>query len=124
VRATPLKLINLSEALTSGDVMEKNGRLKITVLKKTDSNQIFGSKPPTGGPIPACSILEEGQTFIVEQDAKMPEGFCHWAWNDINKKMLTLLFGGNLPWMKEKGTSISCCTDGFRPVIFELRRIQ
>ena len=104
--------------------MVKASRVKITVLKKTDSKQIFGDKPPTGQALEACSRLEEGQEFFVEEDCKMPEGFCFWAWNDIFKKVITLSFGGNLPWMKERGTSISCCTDGLRPVIFELRRIE
>jgi uncharacterized repeat protein (TIGR04076 family) len=104
--------------------MVENGKLKIRVLKKTNSKQIFGGDPPAGEPIGACSVFEEGQEFIVGEDGEMPEGFCHWAWNDLCKKIITLMYGGNFPWMKEKGTSISCCTDGLRPVIFELRRIE
>lgn len=104
--------------------MVKTSRLKITVLKKTDSKQIFGDAPPMGQAIEACSRLKEGQVFIVNEDLGMPEGFCHWAWNDIFKKVITLSFGGDFPWMNEKGTSVSCCTDGLRPVIFEIRRIE
>ena len=104
--------------------MVENGKLKITVLKKTDPKQIFGGDSPIGGPTGVCSVLEEGQEFVVDARVRMPEGFCHWAWNDINKKVITLMFGGDFPWMKEKGTSVACCTDGFRPVIFELRRIK
>lgn len=104
--------------------MAANSRVKITVLKRTDSKQIFGDDPPLGQAIEACSRLKEGQEFIVEEDILMPEGFCLWAWNDIFNKVVTLSFGGNFPWMKEKGTSVSCCTDGLRPVIFELRRIE
>jgi uncharacterized repeat protein (TIGR04076 family) len=104
--------------------MAENRRLKITVLKKTDTKQIFGETSPLGQSLDACTVFTEGQVFIVDEKGEMPEGFCHWAWNDIFKKVVTLMYGGNLPWMKEKGTSISCCTDGFRPVIFELRRIE
>ncbi|UCH32314.1 MAG: TIGR04076 family protein [Candidatus Bathyarchaeota archaeon] len=104
--------------------MVENGKLKITVLKKTDTNQIFGDNPPMGHAIEACSLFEEGQEFIVGENGGMPEGFCHWAWSDIHKKVITLMYGGSFPWMKEKGTSVSCCTDGLRPVIFELRRIE
>ena len=104
--------------------MAESSKLKITVLKKTDSKQIFGDNPPMGQAIEACSVFKEGQEFIVNEDGRMPAGFCHWAWNDINKKVITLRYGGNFPWMKEKGTSVSCCTDGFRPVIFEIRRIE
>ena len=104
--------------------MVESDRVKITVLKKTDSKQIFGGDSPVGHAIEACSVFREGQEFIVEEDGKMPEGFCSWAWNDIYKTVTTLRFGGNFPWMEEKGTGVFCCTDGFRPVIFEIRRIQ
>jgi len=113
-----------SETSNSGDLMAERNKVKITVLKKTDTKQIFGDKPPMGQSIEACSVFEEGQEFLVGEDGKMPEGFCHWAWNDIYKIVTTLKFGGNFPWMKEKGTSVSCCTDGLRPVIFEIRRIE
>ena len=112
------------ETSNSGDLMAERNKVKITVLKKTDTKQIFGDKPPMGQSIEACSVFEEGQEFIVGEDGKMPEGFCHWAWNDIYKVVTGLKFSGNFPWMKEKGTSVSCCTDGLRPVIFEIRRIE
>ena len=35
-----------------------------------------------------------------------------------------MMFGGNMPWLKEKGTTITCCTDGLRPVIFKLERME
>ena len=104
--------------------MVESSRVKITVVKKTDSKQIFGDNPPMGQEIDACSVFREGQEFTVGEGCDMPKGFCHWAWNDIHKKVVTLMFGGNFPWMKEEGTSVSCCTDGLRPVIFELRRIE
>jgi len=104
-------------------VVERS-RVKITVVKTTDSKQLFGDTPPMGQAIDACSRFTEGQTFIVGDDGTMPDGFCQWAWNDLYKVVTTLRFGGNFPWMKEKGTSVSCCTDGLRPVIFELRRIE
>lgn len=108
----------------SGDLMVGSSRVKITVLKKTDSKQIFGDNPPMGQAIEACTVFKEDQEFIVGEDGGMPEGFCHWAWNDIYKTVITLMFGGNFPFMKEEGTAVSCCTDGLRPVIFELRRIE
>jgi uncharacterized repeat protein (TIGR04076 family) len=104
--------------------MGEKGRLRITVLKRTDTRQIFGDHSPLGQSLAACSMFKEGQEFIVGENGRMPDGFCHWAWNDIFKKVVTLMYGGNLPWMREKGTSVSCCTDGLRPVIFELRRIE
>jgi uncharacterized repeat protein (TIGR04076 family) len=85
---------------------------------------LFGDNPPLGEAIEECSRFNIGQEFIVGEDGEMPEGFCSWAWNDIYKVVTALRFGGNFPWMKTEGTSISCCTDGLRPVIFELRRIK
>ena len=104
--------------------MAERSKVKITVLKKLNTEQIFGDNPPMGQSIETCDQFEVGQEFIVEEDGRIPEGFCTWAWNDIYGVLTTLRFGGNCPWMKEKGTSVSCCTDGLRPVIFELRRIE
>jgi uncharacterized repeat protein (TIGR04076 family) len=107
-----------------GDEMEDRKKVKINVLKTLTSKDIFGDTPPQGMTVEACSLLKEGDEFVVNEDGKMPEGFCPWAWNDIYAAVTTLRFGGNFDWMKEKGTQISCCTDGYRPVIFELRRIE
>lgn len=53
----------------------------------------------------------------------MPEGFCGWAWNDINKIVQTLRFHGNFHWFEEPGVSVNCCTDGLRPVVFKIERV-
>jgi len=31
--------------------------------------------------------------------------------------------GGDFPWMRQRGTMITCCTDGLRPVVFKLERV-
>lgn len=100
--------------------MAKN--VKITILKTLSSKDLFGDAPPMGVVREACSVFKAGQEFIVE-DGKMPEGFCTWAWNDIYGVVTALRFGANFE-RGERGTAISCCTDGLRPVIFELRRIE
>ena len=85
-------------------------------------------KPPfdyvdeVGGP--QCTVFTEGQEFIVYGDVGVPEGFCSWAFADMQRDITHLLFGGNYPWMTAPGTSLTCCTDGFRPVIFKLERIE
>lgn len=107
-----------------GDFLAGRSKLKIKVLKKMSTEELFGDKPPLGQIVEACTRFEVGQEFVVGEDGGMPEGFCHWAWNDLYKVITTLTSGGNFPWMNEKGTSVSCCTDGFRPVIFEIRRID
>jgi len=69
-----------------------------------------------------CDRLKLGQRFISEGGC--PEGFCAWAFADIQRDITHLRLGGDYPWMKQKGTILSCCTDGVRPVIFKLERIE
>ena len=69
-----------------------------------------------------CERLREGQEFVTD-NMNMPEGFCSWAWCDIQKYALTLARGGNFIGVKP-GVFVTCCTDGFRPVLFKLERIQ
>ena len=52
----------------------------------------------------------------------MPEGFCSGAWNDLYKVLLTVSAGGEFPWYTEKGASVTCGTDGLRPVVFKIER--
>jgi uncharacterized repeat protein (TIGR04076 family) len=37
---------------------------------------------------------------------------------------MAVFAGGDLPWMKQRGTVITGCTDWFRPVIFKVERIE
>ena len=69
-----------------------------------------------------CKRLEEGREFI-SQGANMPAGFCSWAWADIHKYVMTLARGGNFLGFKP-GLFVTCCTDGLRPVVLKLERIQ
>jgi len=71
-----------------------------------------------------CELFSDNQTFIVTDPNSIPEGFCAWAWSDIQKDVIALMSGGNFNWMNRKGTSLTCCTDGFRPVIFLIERIE
>jgi len=99
-------------------------QVKITVLKKLSTKEIFGDNPPLGESMVACRQFDTGQQFVVGEDGGMPEGFCHWAWNDLYKVVTTLRYGGNFSGTEEKVASIvRCCTDGLRPVIFELERV-
>lgn len=73
-----------------------------------------------------CPHYTEGQEFIVEQFGERPKDFpCDWAWNDIYKVVFTLMAGGNFrPWMESSNTFITCCTDGIKPVVFKVERIE
>ena len=98
-------------------------KVKITVLKHFHPSEVFERSPVTPvEPLEACGLFRDGQEFIVE-DLRMPEGFCTSAWVSMYCTIQLLSFGGDLPWIKEKGVAVNCCNDGLRPVIFKLERI-
>jgi len=99
-------------------------KVKITVVKKVNNKDLFGDNPPVGfTAAPECDRLEEGQVFISDEGS-CPPGFCNWAFADIQRDIIHLRLGGDFPWIKEKGTMLACCTDGVRPVIFKLERME
>ena len=98
--------------------------VKITVLKKLNYHELFGPDPSAGFTgSPECDRLEVGQEFLCEE-GKFPAGFCSWAYADIQRDISHLRLGGDYPWTQEKGSVVSCCTDGFRPVLFKLERMN
>ena len=52
--------------------------------------------------------------------------FCSEARDAISRYIYTGLQGGSIMkgWMKEENTMIACCSDGTRPVIFKIERID
>ncbi len=96
-----------------------NARVRITVLKRS-LNKAFCTENAESMWEP-CERLRAGQEFIAE-GVNMPEGFCSWAWADMQKYVMVLARGGNLLGAKP-GRFVTCCTDGFRPVFFRLERI-
>ncbi len=98
-------------------------KCKITVIKKElfqDVAEKYGNPEPG---IVVCPRFEVGQEFILEGTG-MPEGFCNWAWADIQRDVVGVLFGASYPWIKGEHCLISCCTDGIRPVVFKIERIE
>lgn len=98
-------------------------KVKITVLKKTLFKDLINEYAT--GDIKPCEVFTEGQEFIIDP-FKPPEGFCPWAWNDIYKTVIAQTVEGTMysGWMKDEKTSIACCSDGFRPVIFKIERLD
>ena len=95
--------------------------VKISVVKKLTNRDLIDEYGKNVGL--QCELFNVGDEFVVK-DLKMPEGFCSWAWADIQRDVAVLAFGGDFPWVKKGRTGISCCTDGFRPVVFKLERIE
>ena len=100
-------------------------RVKITVLKKEFYPEFAEQFLTDGKTVGPCPLLEEGDTFVFEGNAKMPEGFCPWAWIDIYGSVSAISSGSSFaPWNKREGQTIVCCTDGIRPVIFDIQTME
>ena len=69
-------------------------------------------------------IKTAGDANTVAGGPKLP--FCSEAWDAIARYIYTGLQGGSIMkgWMKEENTMIACCSDGTRPVVFKIERID
>jgi len=99
---------------------------KITVLKTLfheDLAEEYRHAHVHQGP---CPFFEVGDEFMVNYLTERPDGFnCDWAWDDIHKILLTLMLKGDFgTWMKNKNNFITCCTDGIKPVVFKVERLE
>jgi uncharacterized repeat protein (TIGR04076 family) len=109
------------ETNPGAEILEKPCNVKITVLKRLKTGEIleeYGKGAPA-----ECPMFREGQQFMV-QELNMPQGFCSWAWADIQRDITVLGLRGEFYWIKKKGMMISCCTDGLSPVVFKLERME
>lgn len=88
---------------------------KISVIKKTIFPELYEKYANQKGSI--CSVFEEGQEFIVTSPYNPPKDFCSWAWADIRPSIHSVFFGG-------RKSSVVCCTDGYRPVVFNVERTE
>jgi uncharacterized repeat protein (TIGR04076 family) len=59
-----------------------------------------------------CPVFAHRKEFVVEDWSTCPDNFCEWAWSDIQKK---------IELAHKLRTVVACCTDGFRPVVFEIQ---
>ena len=98
-------------------------KAKITVLRRMVNEDFIAEYLGADSSVGPCSLVEDGQVFIQE-DWRPPEGFCPWAWSDIHKEIILVRRGGSQGGRMPEGTAIACCTDGFRPVVFKIERIE
>jgi len=96
--------------------------VKITVIAKLKPGEVFDELAADGFN-PVCDGVELDQVFL-SKNLNMPEGFCSWAWADIQRDVSHLGLGGNFRWINQPGKMVSSCTDGLRPVVFKLERIE
>jgi len=98
-------------------------KVKITVVKRDlykDLAELYAANPAG---LVQCPLYADNQEFVLE-NTNMPEGFCSWAWADIQRDVVAIASGANYRWIKDEGCLISCCTDGLRPVVFKIERID
>jgi uncharacterized repeat protein (TIGR04076 family) len=93
-------------------------RVRITVLKKLFHQEFVDRYAAQPERWTACTHFELGQEFLTSRDApwEMPAGFCGWAWADMQKLVYGMARGG-------QDMFVTCCTDGYRPVIFKLEKV-
>lgn len=99
-------------------------KVKITVLKKEFYQDLAEEYLTEGAQVGPCALLNEGDAFLFEGSAQMPEGFCPWAWIDIYQSVNAISSGSTFtPWNRSDGQTIVCCTDGIRPVVFKVEAV-
>lgn len=125
-------------------------QIKVTVIDKKLYPELQQQycKNPTAGPCPLYNI---GDEFLFERDGNKDDFWhmglntltkttadanavaggplmphCSEAWDAISRYIYTGLQGGSIMrnWMREENTMIACCSDGTRPVIFKIERID
>lgn len=99
--------------------------VKITVVKRLNFDEIHAGADLgcSANMSPVCDQFTEGQEFVTDM-TRVPDGFCPGAFVDIFRFISGLRSGANYPWMDQEGKVLVCCTDGFRPVVFRLERIE
>jgi uncharacterized repeat protein (TIGR04076 family) len=107
-----------------GHMPENMPKVKITVLKRSFNADLVEKYLDAGEGYSICDQFQDGQEFVTDRAWHKPEGFCTWAWADIRGDIQTIIAGGDLPWIKERGVAIATCTDPFRPVLFKIERVQ
>ena len=125
-------------------------KVKVTVIDKKvypELQEKYCADPKAG----MCPCYNIGDEFVFERDdendhfwhgglntlvktsadpntvaggLKMPH--CSEAWDAISRYIYTGLQGGSIMkgWMKRENEMICCCSDGTRPVIFKIERID
>jgi len=98
--------------------------VRITVLKKHFHGDFVAAYAANPDLWTECKHFAIGQQFEVSGDAPwvMPEGFCGWAWADMQKLVYGMARGGQEMFVTVD--RIDCCTDGYRPVIFLLEKVK
>ncbi len=104
---------------------EGMSKIKITVLKGISRSEVFGGDVPDIIDKPKgsdrCGLHTAGQVYLSENLGK-PEGFCDWAFADIQRDLVFLAYGNKFNRVDK--IQYAACTDGTNPVVFKLERVE
>ena len=100
-------------------------KVRITVVKAFSNEDVLGGDLPPNWNVSTnvCNDHMPGQEYFFDGTG-CPEGICAWAFADIFRDVLHLWRGGDFPWVGRQGVMYSACTDGTKPVVFKLERIE
>ena len=65
-----------------------------------------------------CEFFQPGQSFVIDVESTLPEGFCPTAWHDLQGKIASALRDDD-----PLTPLIVCCMDGLRPVTLRIERM-
>lgn len=71
-------------------------KVKITVLRKEFYLEFADEYLTDEKEVGPCPLLNVGDEFIFEESAKMPEGFCPWAWIDVYRSISSMSYGSTV----------------------------
>jgi uncharacterized repeat protein (TIGR04076 family) len=100
-------------------------KIRITVVRRELYPELvaaYGSPKMQENGLPRCQTYKDGQVIEIEGSLVMPEGFCSWAWADLQRDFAMMLCGPPDYWKTEP--FFACCTDGFRPVVFKIEHVS
>ena len=105
-------------------------KVKVTVLDKKlypELQEQYCADPRSG----PCPCYQVGDTFLSGRYGARAAGcpvipHCTEAWDAIARYIYTGLQGGSIMrgWMQDERVMITCCSDGTRPVIFKIQRLD
>ena len=95
---------------------------RITVVKRSLNEDLIQTYfPEHVGKLPSCPVFKDGQVFETKGIfPSKPEGFCDWAWADIQRNVAMACMGADMP----SGCQFTCCSDGLRPVTFRIEAVE
>ena len=99
-------------------------KCKITVVQRSVNTDLINEYVTDPKFFPICNKVKEGQEFYVSIPFDMPEGICASAWADIRPYVIAIASGGSFQMMKNPYSTLATCNDPFRPVIFNIERVE